>query len=127
VLRHWIERAAARDPDKAVIVSADDGRMLSYGALRAATRRIATYLRNRGIGANDRVALLSNNSIEHLLAYYGVMAYGATVCTVHVEMNRNQLDNILPALSRAWCCARRGSARRYCFRRVGALPAARTL
>ena len=26
------------------------------------------------------------------------MAYGATICTVHVEMNRNQLDNILPAL-----------------------------
>ena len=98
VLRHWIERAAARDPDKAFIVAADDGRTLSYGALRSATRRIATYLRNRGIGSNDRVALLSNNSIEHLLAYYGVIAYGATVCTVHVEMNRNQLDNILPAL-----------------------------
>jgi acyl-coenzyme A synthetase/AMP-(fatty) acid ligase len=98
MLRHWIERAAARDPDKAFIVAADDGRTLSYGELRAATRRIASCLRDRGIGRNDRVALLSNNSIEHLLAYYGVMAYGATVCTVHVEMNRNQLDNILPAL-----------------------------
>ena len=27
-----------------------------------------------------------------------MLAYGATICTVHVEMNRNQLDNILPAL-----------------------------
>jgi acyl-coenzyme A synthetase/AMP-(fatty) acid ligase len=26
------------------------------------------------------------------------MVYGATVCTVHVEMNRNQLDNIIPLL-----------------------------
>jgi len=99
VLRDWIERAAARDPDKAFIVAADDGRTLSYGELRAATRRMATCLRDRGIGRNDRVALLSNNSIEHLLVYYGVLAYGATVCTVHVEMNRNQLDNILPALN----------------------------
>ena len=98
LLRHWIERAAARDPDKAFIVAADDGRTLSYGELRAATRRIASCLRGRGIGRNDRVALLSNNSIEHLLTYFGVLAYGATVCTVHVEMNRNQLDNILPAL-----------------------------
>ena len=98
VLRHWIERAAARDPDKAFIVSADDGRTLSYGQLREVTRRIATHLRARGIGRNDRVALLSNNSIEHLLSYFGVLAYGATICTVHVEMNRNQLDNILPAL-----------------------------
>ena len=98
LLRHWIERAAARDPDKAFIVAADDGRTLTYGQLRELTGRIATYLRDKGIGANDRVALLSNNSIEHLAAYFGVLAYGATICTVHVEMNRNQLDNILPAL-----------------------------
>lgn len=97
-LRHWIDRAAARDPDKPFVVSADDGRRLSYGDLRRATRQIAGFLQAQGIGAGDRVALLSNNSIEHLLCYLGVLAYGATVCTVHVEMNRNQLDNILPAL-----------------------------
>ena len=51
--------------------------------------------RQRGLGRNDRVALLANNSIEHLLCYFGVMAYGATICTVHVEMNRNQLDKSL--------------------------------
>jgi acyl-coenzyme A synthetase/AMP-(fatty) acid ligase len=98
VLRHWIDRAATRDPDKAFIVSADDGRTLSYGQLRELTHRIATYLRDQGFGANDRIALLSNNSIEHLATYFGVLAYGATICTVHVEMNRNQLDNILPTL-----------------------------
>jgi acyl-coenzyme A synthetase/AMP-(fatty) acid ligase len=98
LLRHWIDRAAGRDPDKAFIVSTEDGRTLSYGRLRDLTRRIAGELQGRGIGPNDRVALLSNNSIEHLASYFGVLAYGATICTVHVEMNRNQLDNILPAL-----------------------------
>jgi acyl-coenzyme A synthetase/AMP-(fatty) acid ligase len=98
ILRWWIARAAARDPDKAFIVAADDGRTLTYGQLRETTRQIAAYLSAKGIGAGDRIALLSNNSIEHLLVYFGVLAYGATVCTVHVEMNRNQLDNILPAL-----------------------------
>src|SRR3954469_19857209 len=98
LLRHWIERAAARDPDKAFIVAADDGRTLTYGQLRALTCRIATLLRDRGVGANDRIALLSNNSIEHLAVYFGVIAYGATICTVHVEMNRNQLDNIFERL-----------------------------
>ena len=53
----------------------------------------------RGLGRNDRVALLANNSIEHLVCYFGVMAYGATICTVHVEMNRNQLDNIFARLA----------------------------
>jgi long-chain acyl-CoA synthetase len=99
LLRQWIARAAARDPDKAFIVSADDGRSLTYGQLRELADRIATYLKSRNVAASDRVALLSNNSIEHLATYFGVLAYGATICTVHVEMNRNQLDNILPLLN----------------------------
>jgi long-chain acyl-CoA synthetase len=98
LLRQWIGRAAEREPDKAFIVSADDSRTLTYGQLRDLTGRIATHLRDRGVGVNERIALLSNNSIEHLATYFGVLAYGATICTVHVEMNRNQLDNILPLL-----------------------------
>src|SRR5215468_7816372 len=94
-LQDWIARAAQRGPDKPWVVSAADGRTISYGQLRDCAGRIATFLREHGIGRNDRVALLANNSIEHLLCYVGVMAYGATICTVHVEMNRNQLDNIV--------------------------------
>src|SRR5271156_3288892 len=98
LLQSWIARAANRAPDKLWLIAADDGRTVSYGQLRDVTGRVATFLRRRGIGRNDRVALLANNSIEHLLCYFGVMAAGATICTVHVEMNRNQLDNILSRL-----------------------------
>ncbi len=98
LLRDWIARAAAREVDKPWVVGTDDGRSVSYGQLQDITDRIATVLHRRGIGRNDRVALLANNSIEHLLCYFGVMAYGATICTVHVEMNRNQLDNIFARL-----------------------------
>src|SRR5947199_6060587 len=98
LLRDWIARAAARDPRKPWIVCADDRRTLTYGQLRDVTARIATVLDGRGITAHDRVALLANNSIEHLLCYFGVMSYGATICTVHVEMNRNQLDDIFARL-----------------------------
>src|SRR6202046_1347758 len=98
LLYHWIARAAAADPDKPWVGSADDGRTVSYGQLRDMAGRFATFLHDRGLGPNDRVALLANNSIEQLLCYLGVMAAGATICTVHVEMNRNQLDNIFERL-----------------------------
>src|SRR3954463_14427530 len=97
-LRDWINRAASRTPAKPWLVCADNHRAVSYAELREATGRIATILRDRGIGRNDRVAVLAHNSIEQLLTYFGVMAYGATICTVHVEMNRNQLDNIFERL-----------------------------
>ena len=99
LLRHWIDRVAERDPDKAYIVCVDDRRTISYGQLQRLTRKIATFLAKRGIRTNDRVALLAGNSIEHLVCYIGVMAYGATICTIHVEMNRGNLAQILPALN----------------------------
>ena len=127
LLRDWIARAAQRDPDKPWIVCADDGRTVTYRELHEATGRIAAFLHSRGIGTNDRVALLANNSIEHLLCYFGVMAYGATICTVHVEMNRNQLDNIFARLTAgARAASGRTGARRSARRRRGAVPAART-
>jgi len=98
LLRSWIDRAARRDPDKTWVVSAEDGRSVSYGQLRDMIGRLAAFLRARGLGRGDRVALLANNSIEHLLCFFGVMAAGATVCTVHIEMNRNQLGNIFERL-----------------------------
>ena len=98
LLQNWIARAARREPKKPWLIAADANRTVSYDELRDAVGRFATLLRQRGLGRNDRVALLANNSIEQLLCYFGVMAAGATVCTIHVEMNRNQLDNIFTRL-----------------------------
>jgi long-chain acyl-CoA synthetase len=94
LLQDWIARAAARSPQKPWVIAADDGRTVDYARLRDFVGRFAAWLKRRGIRPNDRVALLADNSIEQLLCYFGVMAAGATVCTVHVEMNRNQLGDI---------------------------------
>jgi long-chain acyl-CoA synthetase len=98
LLQNWIARAAARSPQKPWVIAAEDRRTVDYARLRDFAGRFAAWLRDRGIGPNDRVALLADNSIEQLLCYFGVMAAGATVCTVHVEMNRNQLGGILDRL-----------------------------
>ena len=98
LLRDWIARAARRDPDRPWILSADDGRALSYGQLHGLTGRMAAFLRARGIGRNDRVVLLAHNSIEHLACYFGVIAYGATICTIHADMDRRHLGAIVRAL-----------------------------
>ena len=80
------------------MVSVEDGRSISFGAFAELTRRIASFLSGEGIATNDRIALFAGNSIEHVAFYIGVMAYGATICTVHVEMNRPHLDRIVRQL-----------------------------
>jgi acyl-CoA synthetase (AMP-forming)/AMP-acid ligase II len=98
LLQGWIARAALASPNKPWVIAADDGRSVSYGQLRETIGRLASWLRQRGLGRNDRVALLAHNSIEQLICFFGVMAAGATICTIHVEMNRNQLDDIFVRL-----------------------------
>ena len=99
LLLEWITRAARSAPEKPWVIAADGGRTVTYGQLHEMVRRFATFLRERNLGPNDRVALLANNSIEQLLCYLGVMAAGPTICTIHVEMNRNQLGNIFDRLN----------------------------
>ena len=79
LLQSWIAGAAARSQRKPWVIAADDGRTVDYAQLRDFVGRFATFLQRRGIGPNDRVALLADNSIEQLLCYFGVMAAGAII------------------------------------------------
>ena len=97
-VRDWIDRAAAQHPEKSYIVETEDGRRITYGEFQRLTRQVGTFLRRQGIGTNGRVALLCENSIEHLACYFGVIGYGATICTIHVEMNRRHFADIFARL-----------------------------
>ena len=98
VLLAWLERNAARRPDKVFVHAIDQDKAVTYRQAWLAVGRLVREMAARGLRPNDRVALLANNSIEHLLAYLGVMVHGATVCTVHVEMNAAYFEDILGAL-----------------------------
>src|SRR5690349_12466394 len=88
----WLERGAALHPDKVFVRALDQGSEITSGDALKVARRMARYLAARDFKPNDRVALLSENSLEHLMVYYGVMYYGATICTIHVEMNATVID-----------------------------------
>ena len=94
---HWLESNNRRFPDKVFIHSIEQDRAITHGGMHDLARRIGRDLHARGIGANDRIALLSNNSLEHLAVYIAVLAHGATICTIHVEMNAAYFENILTA------------------------------
>ena len=98
-LRHWLERNAARRPDDIFVHCLSQGTTITHRQFLELAQRLSGYLEAAGIGAGDRVALLSNNSIEHIAAYLGVMAHGATVCTINVEMNVAYLGDILAGLA----------------------------
>lgn len=95
----WLARNARNAPDKLAIRSLDQNKDITHGELFRLANRIGRYYEAHGIGRNDRVALLSNNSIEHLAVYLASLAYGCTICTVHVEMNAAYFEDILNSLN----------------------------
>ena len=84
--------------DQPALTSIDNGKNLSWDALYSLTIRVGHLMRAMGINANDRIAVLGENSIENLILYYGIQAYGATYCTVNVEVNRHHLLEMLQRL-----------------------------
>ncbi|HEU4452959.1 MAG TPA: amino acid adenylation domain-containing protein, partial [Longimicrobium sp.] len=74
VLDHFASMAAAT-PD--AVAAAGEGRSLTYAELDSASNRLARRLRARGIGVEDRVALLLERGGDVAVSILGVLKAGA--------------------------------------------------
>ena len=68
--------SAQRFPGKPALIEIDRV-SLTYAQLRAGCARLANHLARRGIRKGDHVAILSENSVEHIVALYAVAMLGA--------------------------------------------------
>ncbi len=103
VLAELDAHAAAR-PDALAL---DD---VSYGALRAATLRVAARLRVAGLRPGDRLAIYAENRPGFVYAYLGGLRAGATVVTVNVLYRTADLDHILSDATPSVVCVSAQSA-----------------
>jgi len=94
-LRAVIAEQASRLADKTYVHSIDQDKSLTYAELFRLGNRMAQYFRDRGIKANDRIVMLSENSVEFFAVFLGVQRFGATIATANVEMNRDYLTEIV--------------------------------
>ncbi|MBO39465.1 MAG: hypothetical protein CMM75_09870 [Rhodospirillaceae bacterium] len=101
-VRTVLAEQAAKFGDKPYMVSIDqDEKVLSFDALYQLSNRMAHLFAARGLKANDRVLMLSENSIEFIAVFLGVQRYGATIATANIEMNTSHIGEILQAVDPA--------------------------
>jgi acyl-CoA synthetase (AMP-forming)/AMP-acid ligase II len=105
VVRHAVER-----PDTVYVHSIDQDKSLTYGQLRSVSDGLASYLADAGVGANDRVLMLSENSVEFHALFVGVLRYGATIVTLNVDVNQAHLGEIVDAVQPKVVIAQAGIA-----------------
>lgn len=75
---------------------------VSYRALWAQVQGVSTFLRREGLAPQARVALLLENSIEYVVAYYGVLAAGGAVVALNTAAKAVDLSNWLSHCEASW-------------------------
>ncbi|WP_019053853.1 AMP-binding protein [Sphingobium xenophagum] len=88
----FLARAAEVHPDKIAIV--DGERTLTYRGFAALARDFANALRARHIGPGDRIAFLTTNSLELLVAHYAVPLIGAILVAINTRLSPEEISYI---------------------------------
>jgi long-chain acyl-CoA synthetase len=84
----------ARERGARVALRHGDGET-TYAALDEAVRRLAGFLRARGLARGDRVAILLPNSPEVALAYFGAIAAGGVAVPVNTRLSPPEVGYVL--------------------------------
>ncbi len=112
-IHQLIEAQVARAPHALAVKCAD--RELSYARLNRKANRLAHYLREQGVGPDERVAICMDRSLEMMVAVLAVLkaggayvpvdpgypperiAYMLELCTPRVILTRGHLKSRLPS------------------------------
>jgi len=88
-----VRRTAVLNPNKIALI--DGERRLTYRELDEACNRFAHHLLSRGLQSGDAVACLCVNSIDHIIAAYGIAKAGMIWAPMNTLLQREPLDYIL--------------------------------
>lgn len=92
----WIERHAARQPDKPACIDAHTRRVITYAELDERARRLAAWLaRDFGVQRGERVAVLSQNTPEHLVVHNACVKAGAISVPLNWRLTARELKEQL--------------------------------
>jgi acyl-CoA synthetase (AMP-forming)/AMP-acid ligase II len=93
-LADYLDKGASLDPGAPCLTT--DGRTSSYGQVQELSLRIAAALVRHGVGAGDKVAILSANDPVAFTCVFGISRAGAVWCPVNprneAAENRELLD-----------------------------------
>ena len=95
-IHNFLENSAARFPDKVAVIQ-DDFRG-TYGQINTHADRLASFLNRQSIERGDRVILLLENSVEYIIAYYGILKAGAVAVPLSTDLKPNGLTPLLVEL-----------------------------
>jgi long-chain acyl-CoA synthetase len=93
LVHHLLEDSARRFPTKTALICGK--RRISFDELDQAANQLASALTADGVGAGDRVAVLLENSVEAVVALFGVLKAGAAFTLINATVKADKLRYVL--------------------------------
>lgn len=92
----WLERWAQYMPAKIAVKDDASGRSYTYAEMYAVTNRLSHVLQKKfSVKPGDRVAVLSQNTIEYLFLYFAVQQIGGVLVPVNFRLSAREIEFIL--------------------------------
>jgi len=92
-LGQMLEETCHRYPEHIAVV-ADDQR-LTYADLNAAVNALGNSLKDRGVGKNDKLAIVLPNCPEFVIAYFAAQKIGAVAVTINTASTPYEIEYLL--------------------------------
>ena len=86
---------AAAHPDKAAVIEAETGRVITYGEVDAASNRFAHLLRSHGLAAGDVIAVMLDNAPEYFGIAWGAQRAGMHYVCISTRLTPAEVNYIL--------------------------------
>ncbi|PKP98688.1 MAG: acyl-CoA synthetase [Alphaproteobacteria bacterium HGW-Alphaproteobacteria-13] len=86
---------ASTHPDKAAVIVAETGETISFGALDAASNRAAQLFRAHGLGHEDVVAFMLDNTPHYYGLTWGAQRAGLRYVCISSRLTQDETDYIL--------------------------------
>ena len=99
LIHHFLENSAVKHPEKIAVVHGDA--RVTYRDLNAKVESLAANLQANGIVKGDRIAILLENGVEYIIAYYASLKVGAVSAPLNPGLKPAGLQILLANLEPA--------------------------
>jgi len=106
LVRDFLEQSADRLPEKTALIC--DGKRLSYREVDEAADKVARTLKAIGVKRGDRVAIFLPNSVETVVAIFGILKASATFVAINATTKREKFVEQGEGATGDWAAAHYG-------------------
>lgn len=91
IMPHWLNKQAFLLPEKLAIESSD-GRSLTFLQLKRASTSFARKLAMLGVGKHSKIAILSNNHLDLVIAIHALSYLQAVIVFLNTRLTKTELE-----------------------------------